>query len=310
VGRKRVLLSLAFFASFCLFIFSGARIIAINREYATSASEYEQLRRLHEPFRLSNPTSAQLRAQQSLAGAFSWDANGGIAALSYDPGAQPQLQQPQLWLLPLQPHPLQLPQQLPLQLWQQQLQPHPQQLPKQLPLPLQHCYLDAANPDYAGWLNISGSAIDYPIVQGENNDKYLNTSFCGQINPLGAIFIDCRCASGLQGYHSIIYGHNAKNGAMFGSLHLFLDAEYLNGHRDIIVTLPDNSYTVWSVFAAYESEITDQAYRMEFSGQDDYLAFADSLGAPDGTTRILTLSTCSSGGGKHGRLLVHAAIDE
>ncbi|MCL1975584.1 MAG: class B sortase [Firmicutes bacterium] len=163
------------------------------------------------------------------------------------------------------------------------------------------------NKEYIGWLKISSSVINYPIVQAQDNEKYLKTSFEGNKNGLGAVFMDFRCAGDFSDYHSIVYAHNAKNGTMFGSLAKYLDAEYLNTHREITITMPDGEKQIWYVFAARKSDINDHAYRIAFSSNESFAAFAASIDAPEGINRILTLSTCTTGGGNDERMLVHAS---
>jgi len=51
------------------------------------------------------------------------------------------------------------------------------------------------NPDYVGWLKIDGTNIDFPIVRGNDNEKYLTTTFKGEENILGAVFMDYRCVA-------------------------------------------------------------------------------------------------------------------
>ncbi|MCL1817226.1 MAG: class B sortase, partial [Clostridiales bacterium] len=166
------------------------------------------------------------------------------------------------------------------------------------------------NGDYIGWLKINGTVINYPMVRGQDNEKYLKTSFEGQKNGLGAVFMDYRCSGDFCDHHSIIYAHNAKNGSMFGSLSKYLDADYLEKHREITITLPNGEKETWRIFAARKSDITDHAYRIVFSTPENFAVFAESLEAPAGTNRILTLSTCTTGGGDDERMLVHAAILE
>jgi sortase B len=166
------------------------------------------------------------------------------------------------------------------------------------------------NQEYVGWLKINGAVISYPVARGADNEKYLRTSFEGRKSGLGAVFMDYRCAGAFADSYTIIYAHNAKNGAMFGSLVKYLDAAYLEEHREITVTLPDGRKETWRVFAARQSDIADPAYRLDFSGPESFAAFAASLGAPEGVSRIMTLSTCTSGGGNDERMLVHAAIME
>lgn len=94
---------------------------------------------------------------------------------------------------------------------------------------------------------------------------------------------------------------------MFGSLSGLLDAGV---YPNIQITAADGQSRVYSIFAVRETDITDPAYRLAFTGEDDFANFAAMLGAPlpEGTTRILTLSTCANSPDRNDRLLVHAAL--
>jgi sortase B len=101
------------------------------------------------------------------------------------------------------------------------------------------------NPDYVGWLKIDGTNIDFPIVRGDDNIKYLTTTFKGDENVLDAVFMDYR-NTGDDVPHIIIYGHQARdeqdNRLLFGSLHEFLNEQYLSEHPNIIFMENDSMY--------------------------------------------------------------------
>jgi sortase B len=162
------------------------------------------------------------------------------------------------------------------------------------------------NPDYVGWILISDTEISFPVVQGPNNYRYLNATFGGGSNALGAIFMDYRCREVFDSPHVIIYGHNGRYGSMFSGLHRFLDRDYMNSHRYILISRADGTAETWQIWAAYKTDIYAPAYRMDFAKAEDFAVFAGSLGAPPGSARLLTLSTCTSGGNDNERFLVHA----
>lgn len=73
------------------------------------------------------------------------------------------------------------------------------------------------NPDYVGWLKIPGTRIDYPVMsRASDPEYYLHRAFDGSRSSGGIPFLgqlsdkDSTCM--------IVYGHNMKNGSMFGSL--------------------------------------------------------------------------------------------
>ena len=159
------------------------------------------------------------------------------------------------------------------------------------------------NPDYVGWITIDGIDIDYPIVQSEDNDKYLTTTFEGNENKLGAIFLDFRCADDFSDPYTIVYGHNAQNGSMFGSLAelLTMDEKY----PDINITLPNDKALTYRVYAVRQTDITDPAYRLDFADDEDITAFAADMGASD-SDHLLILSTCANSGDLDDRIVVLA----
>ena len=73
--------------------------------------------------------------------------------------------------------------------------------------------LTAENPDTIGWIRIPDTNVDYPIVQGTDNDFYLDHDFYGKESAAGSIYLDFESEADLQGRNQILYGHNMKNGA-------------------------------------------------------------------------------------------------
>lgn len=80
--------------------------------------------------------------------------------------------------------------------------------------------LKSINKDIVAWIKSSEGSIDYPLVQCEDNEKYLRTAANGDTNIFGAIFLDYRNNS-LDDPLVLIYGHMTKNRSMFGSLNDF-----------------------------------------------------------------------------------------
>ena len=75
------------------------------------------------------------------------------------------------------------------------------------------------NSDLAGWIVIDGTDINYPVVQSKvYQEFYLDHNFDGEEDDAGSIFIDARNDILLPDDNIIIYGHNMKNGSMFGTL--------------------------------------------------------------------------------------------
>jgi sortase B len=162
------------------------------------------------------------------------------------------------------------------------------------------------NPDYICWLKIEGTAVDFPVVRSDDNEKYLNLTFYGQENVYGSIFMDYRCA-GTNVPHILIYGHNTKDGDMFGSLRDFLNKDYRAKHKIISLTI-NNRVNEYEIFDARMTDVDDPAYNLSFNGPEAFPAFAEECGADEDAKQIITLSTCVSGNDKDERVIVQGAL--
>ena len=91
--------------------------------------------------------------------------------------------------------------------------------------------LQALNPDVLGWLTIYGTNIDYPLVQGEDNEKYLNHNPKLEAEGSGSLFLDYRNARDFSDFNTIIFGHHMAHHEMFGDLDEFLDEDFWNEHE-------------------------------------------------------------------------------
>jgi len=160
------------------------------------------------------------------------------------------------------------------------------------------------NPDYIGVLRIEGTSISYPVVRGNDNLKYLATSFRGNENMLGALFLDYRCV-GENLKHIIIYGHNIQN-HLFGKLNAYLDEQYLEANN-IITFIENNILSEYEIFSARLTDIDDTAYHLDFSLPDSFNLFLESNGAPKEVEQIITLSTCYGDGLDDRRIIVQGA---
>lgn len=158
--------------------------------------------------------------------------------------------------------------------------------------------LKEINPDIVAWIKIPGTEIDYPIVQGKDNEEYLHNTFSGESNSSGAIFLDYQCAGDFSSANSIIYGHHMRNGSMFADLLKLRDTEFLKKHNDIYMYLPDKTLHL-KVFAGYaaraetipvvfENDECKDEYLTEIQNRSDILC-EESI-SPE---RIYTFVTCS-----------------
>ena len=162
------------------------------------------------------------------------------------------------------------------------------------------------NPDYLCWIKIEDTVINYPVVRGRDNDEYLNMSFHGESNTYGALFMDYRCV-GEYVPHIIIYGHNVRQGDLFGGLRNFLNEDYMEQHPTITLKVNDEIFE-YEIFAARQTNIEDPAYFLDFSEPGAFSDFLERNDAPEDALQIITLSTCVSGNNRQERVIIQAAL--
>lgn len=175
--------------------------------------------------------------------------------------------------------------------------------------------LREVNSDVLGWILIPGTNLSYPLLQGDDNQYYLNHTWRKSYNSVGAIFMECRNSADLSDFNTIIYGHRMNNRSMFGILHQYTSQNYWKSHPYIYIT-DDNGSHRYQVFAAYEVSTSGAAYQIGFSGDASKQAFLDACLAqsvidtgvtPHVYDKILTLSTCT-GDGHATRWVVQAVL--
>ncbi len=172
--------------------------------------------------------------------------------------------------------------------------------------------LQAENPDTIGWIEIPGTGISYPLMQTEDNAYYLNHTFSGKVNSSGSIFMETLNSSDFSDLHTIIYGHNMKNGSMFAGLKNYESPSYLVSHPNIYIDLADGTHC-YQIFSVCEVEADSDSYTIGFAPDEQYESFLQTLKSRSaydtGVTvsredSIITLSTCTKQG--EDRYLVHA----
>lgn len=175
--------------------------------------------------------------------------------------------------------------------------------------------LKEINDDIVGWLKVNNTNVDYPVVQGESNDYYLDKNLYKEKDSSGWIFMDYRNNPKELSQNTIIFGHNMYySGIMFGTLYKTKQANwYTNLDNQIITfnTLYEN--IEWRIFSLYVLPVTNDYLIANFSTEEKYQNFLNTItersiynfGVPVRTNdKILTLSTCSNNG--KNRLVIHA----
>lgn len=171
------------------------------------------------------------------------------------------------------------------------------------------------NVDVKGWIYIKDTDISYPLLQGSDNQYYLYRNYDKQYLGAGSIFIEASNSSDLSDLHTIIYGHNMHNGAMFGTLDKFFKESYRDEHPYVYVMLPDGKWNKYEIFAAYTADIEDGTFTVFSEGDTAYNKYLELIESkntykntvpPENGEQILTLSTCTEDSNDYKRNVLQA----
>lgn len=169
--------------------------------------------------------------------------------------------------------------------------------------------LKTANPDIYAWINIPGTNIDYPILQsGEDKDRsyYLNHNVNNKKSSYGAIYTQNYNSKDFSDYNTLIYGHNMKNGTMFGSLKKYRNKEFFEENEYINIYMPGRILK-YKIFAAYTFDDRHILMSFNFDDETERKLYLDTINSvrnlnanfsEDVTVttddKIITLSTCTA----------------
>lgn len=157
------------------------------------------------------------------------------------------------------------------------------------------------NRDVKAWIYSKDTVINYPVVQGRDNQYYLYRMINGEMNGKGSIFIDYRCEKPFEDFNTIIYGHRMKDGSMFNSLTKYRDKDYFDKHKTMLLTTLKQKYNV-EVFGVVTIAADSDKYQYQFSGKTDRQAYLDWIKAESeidtgvhasADDHIVMLSTCT-----------------
>lgn len=171
------------------------------------------------------------------------------------------------------------------------------------------------NSDTVGYLQVNNTKINYPVVKSSTNSYYLNRDFNKRKNSMGWIFMDYRNNDKDFDKNTIIYGHNIKQGIMFGTLKYALNSSWYKKESNQIITFNTPTKNMkWRIFSIYKIPATEDYLKTEFISDEEFLEFTNMLKNRsihnfnieiDGNSKILTLSTCFSHSTRH---VVHAVL--
>jgi len=182
--------------------------------------------------------------------------------------------------------------------------------------------LQTINSEVFTWLTVFGTNIDYPVVQGdeEDNIKYVNTNVFLEHSPSGAIFMDWKNARDFSDFKSIFFGHHMAGDVMFGEIGNFHDFDYFNARRYGTLYFDGQTHGL-EIFAflhthayddmAFNVSVFDEAVKQQHL---DYLLDL-SIHVREGVSvtvedRLLLLSTCSDASTNGRDILIAKIVNE
>ena len=182
-------------------------------------------------------------------------------------------------------------------------------------------FLNELNPDIKAWIYVPNTNINYPIVQGEDNDFYLTRSADKSYSTGGAIFIDCFAVEFFDDtYNTLIYGHNMWSTTMFTDIEKFKDEEFFRDNDVFYIFTRDKNYKC-TIYSIYTTDFNSEMFDVYYASTDEFQEYLNkSIMNSDfernidikNTDSIITLSTCSherNGQSSELRYMLHDKVD-
>lgn len=161
--------------------------------------------------------------------------------------------------------------------------------------------LQKINDEVIGWIQVKALDISYPVAQAADNDFYLSHTFEKASNSAGCIFIDYQNERDFSDRNTVIYGHNMKNGSMFGNLKDFYREEVYEKSPYIWIYTPEEIYK-YEIFSCQEVGAVSATYQMSFQNDKEFLEYIEegrrssaiqSDLKVEADDSVITLSTCT-----------------
>lgn len=160
--------------------------------------------------------------------------------------------------------------------------------------------LKSINSDYKMWIQIENTNINYPVVQGSDNDYYLKHNFRKESNISGTVFVES--ANDIDNDKNIIlYGHNMRNGTMFNNITNYKEESFFNEDNKINIIMNNTLYE-YEVFSVYVKNVSEVNLAIGFANEDEFINYAyneaeESIYKKDvdfsAEDNLITLVTCS-----------------
>ena len=173
------------------------------------------------------------------------------------------------------------------------------------------------NSDVVGWIRFDEpSEINYPVVQGRDNEEYLKRTFEANTNKLGTLVVDVNNPGDFSGRNTFIYGHNMKNGSMFAQLLKYKDDSFYKEHPYFYIYTPDGKVRTYEIFSAGVVKDTSDSYIMDYADDAAFQTYIDYIKQQSAyptsaevttASKIVSLSTCTNVRDDE-RFLVHGVM--
>lgn len=168
--------------------------------------------------------------------------------------------------------------------------------------PVDFTALQGINDDIVGWLKVGALDISYPVTQASDNDYYLHLTFELVQNAAGCIFVDYQNRPDFQDDNTIVYGHNMKDGSMFGTLKNFVQDGVYESDPYFWIYTPERIYK-YEIFNCSTVGAVSNTYTLEFGSRKEFQNYLDkalmqsqvdsSKVKVKSSDKIVTLSTCT-----------------
>lgn len=164
--------------------------------------------------------------------------------------------------------------------------------------------LKSVNEDVVGWIYVDALPdISYPIVKGKDNQTYLHQTYEKNYNFAGTIFVDYENSGDFSDCNTLVYGHNMKNGSMFGHLKKFREDDKLyKQDKYFWILTPERNYR-YEIITAYTTSVNSDTYTLFKGPGEEFEKYLETIKGyseiqTDDTDltikdRIVTLSTCT-----------------
>ena len=179
--------------------------------------------------------------------------------------------------------------------------------------------LKKLNSDSIGWLEVPGTNIDEPVVQGKDNDYYLWRDFKKNTYPVtGTFFLDMYNKADFTDRISYIFGHNIWDKTKFYDLRKYEDKTFLENNKTVYV-YTEKGKLEYEILGVDLVDPDTSLYELTSKRNEDVEAMKKELTKHisksevdkiDKNSKILMLVTCKTPDDNTARRILFAKLKE